>query len=138
MLEDDDQSGMASFLARLAGNGTAHFSKEDIAGFMESVGVKSPVDIRGLASFDFTVYQLPVPTDKPELLDRALRLLRDWAHDLSFDPAVVERERAATVLNFDAQSSAANADQFLAPFPGSRYAERPPFGKKRERRALPA
>ena len=83
-----------------------------------------------MASFDFTVYQLSVPTDKPELLDRALRLLRDWAHDLSFDPAVVERERAATVLNFDAQSSAANADQLLAPFPGSRYAERPPFGKK--------
>ena len=130
VLEDDDQLGMASFLVRMARNGTAHFSKQDIAGFMESLGVKSPVGIRGSASFDYTVYELPVPTDKPEVLDRAFRLLRDWAHDVSFDPAVVERERTAAVEDFEAQSSAADAAQLLAPFRGSRYAERPRFGKR--------
>ncbi len=28
---------------------------------------------------------LQVPTDKPELLDKAFLVLEDWAHNLSFD-----------------------------------------------------
>ena len=37
--------------------------------------------------------QLEVPTDKPDVLDKAFLILEDWAHNVSFDPAEIDKER---------------------------------------------
>src|SRR5437879_2927152 len=81
----------------MAFNGTKHFPKNEIISFMESLGMRFGADVNAYTSFDETVYMLTVPTDKPEMMDRALLILEDWAHNLSFDPPEVEKERGVVM-----------------------------------------
>ena len=39
VLEDDDQRGLAHFVEHMSFNGTLHFPKQDVAGFMQSLGM---------------------------------------------------------------------------------------------------
>ena len=50
--------------------------------FLESLGMRFGADVNAYTSFDETVYMLQVPTDKPEMLDKALLILEDWAHNV--------------------------------------------------------
>src|SRR5215218_3412466 len=84
ILEDDDQLGLAHFVEHMAFNGTKNFPKHELIEFMESLGMRFGADINAYTSFDETVYMLTVPTDKPAVLDRALLILEDWAHNVSF------------------------------------------------------
>ena len=77
----------------MAFNGTKNFPKSDIVTFMESIGMRFGPSVNAFTSFDETVYMLQVPTDKPEVLDRSLLILEDWAHNVSFDPAEIDKER---------------------------------------------
>ena len=40
---------------------------------------------------------LQVPTDKPDVLDKALLILEDWAHNVSFDDAEIDKERGVII-----------------------------------------
>src|SRR5215471_14735785 len=64
ILEDDDQQGLAHLVEHMAFNGTAHFPKNEIISFMESLGMRFGADVNAYTSFDETVYMLTVPTDK--------------------------------------------------------------------------
>jgi zinc protease len=66
VLEDDDQLGLAHMLEHMAFNGTAHFQKQEIVSFMESIGMRFGPSLNAFTSFDETVYMLTVPTDKAE------------------------------------------------------------------------
>ena len=72
VLEDDDQLGLAHMLEHMAFNGTAHFPKQEIVSFMESIGMRFGPSLNAFTSFDETVYMLTVPTDKPEIMEKAL------------------------------------------------------------------
>ena len=48
-------------------------------------------------SFDETVYQLQIPTDNPAVIDRSLLILEDWAHNVSFEPAEIDKERGVVL-----------------------------------------
>src|SRR6266571_1797113 len=93
VLEDDDQQGLAHFVEHMAFNGTEHFPKNEIVKFIESLGMRFGADLNAYTSFDETVYMLTVPTDKPEVMDKALLVLEDWAHNVSFDPVEIDKER---------------------------------------------
>jgi len=93
ILEDDDQQGLAHFVEHMAFNGTQHFPKQAIISFIESLGMRFGADLNAYTSFDETVYMLQVPTDKPETIDRALLVLEDWAHNVTFDPVEIDKER---------------------------------------------
>src|SRR5205814_1359187 len=97
ILEDDDQQGLAHLVEHMAFNGTQHFPKHDLIEFIESLGMRFGPDLNAYTSFDETVYMLQVPTDKPETMDRALLILEDWAHSISFDSAEIERERGVVM-----------------------------------------
>src|SRR5437016_7203841 len=90
ILEDDDQQGLAHLVEHMAFDGTTHFPKKEIISFMESLGMRFGADVNAFTSFDQTVYMLSVPTDKPEVMEKALLVLEDWAHNLSFDPAEID------------------------------------------------
>src|SRR6186997_1977350 len=90
ILEDNDQLGLAHFVEHMAFNGTKHFPKQDIAAFMQSIGMRFGPSVNAVTSFDETVYALQVPTDKLEILDRAFLILSDWAQSVTFDPVEVE------------------------------------------------
>src|SRR5262245_57541404 len=93
ILEDRDQSGLAHFVEHMAFNGTKHFPKQETVKFLESIGMRFGPSVNAFTSFDETVYMLEVPTDKPEVLDKAFLILEDWAHNVSFDDAEIDKER---------------------------------------------
>lgn len=133
ILEDDDQQGLAHFTEHMAFNGSKHFKKNDLVSFLESIGVKFGADLNAYTSFDETVYILPIPTDKPSNLDKAIMVLADWANGLSFDHTEIDRERGVVLEEARLGKGADDRlKKLIIPktLYGSRYAERMPIGKE--------
>jgi zinc protease len=132
ILEDDDQQGLAHFAEHMAFNGTQHFPKHEVVSFLESLGMRFGADLNAYTSFDETVYMLTVPTDKPETMDRAFLILEDWAHNVTFDPAEVDKERGVVMEEWRVRRGAGARMQdkvFPIWLKGSRYPDRIPIGK---------
>src|SRR5207244_8642274 len=72
-----------------------------------------------------------IPTQNPAVIDRALLALEDWAHNVTFDPTEIDKERGVILeewrLGLGADERISNA-QFPLLLKGSRYAERLPIG----------
>lgn len=132
VLEDDDQLGLAHFVEHMAFNGTKNFPKHELIAFIESLGMRFGAHLNAYTSFDETVYMLHVPTDKPGALERAFKVLEDWAHNVTFDPAEIEKERGVVLEEWRARRGAGTRTAeklFPIMFKGSRYANRLPIGK---------
>jgi zinc protease len=132
VLEEDDQQGLAHFVEHMAFNGTEHFPKSAIISFIESLGMRFGADLNAYTSFDQTVYILQVPTDKPEVMDKALQVLEDWAHNVSFESTEIEKERGVVMEEWRLRRGAGmrTLDKlFPILLNGSRYADRIPIGK---------
>jgi zinc protease len=131
VLEDDDQRGLAHFVEHMAFNGTQHFPKQSIIAFMQGIGMRFGAHVNARTGFDETIYQLQIPTSSPEILDRALLALEDWAQNVSFDADEIERERGVILeewrLGLGAASRIQDA-QLPVLLGGSRYALRSPIG----------
>ncbi|NJO91466.1 MAG: insulinase family protein, partial [Chloroflexia bacterium] len=84
-------------------------------------------------SFDETVYMLQLPTDKPDLFNKGLLVLEDWAHNVALEDEEIEKERGVIIEEWRL-GLGANERMRQKYFPvllkGSRYAERLPIGKK--------
>src|SRR6185436_13834289 len=93
VLEDEDQRGLAHFVEHMSFNGTLHFPGQDIPNFMQSLGVRFGAHVNAHTSFDETVYELQIPTGNAAVIDRSLLILEDWAHNVSFDPVEIDKER---------------------------------------------
>jgi zinc protease len=131
ILEERDQSGLAHFVEHMAFNGTKHFPKQETVKFLESIGMRFGPSVNAFTSFDETVYMLEVPTDKPDVLDKAFLILEDWAHNVSFDDAEIDKERGVITEEWRLRRGAGarmQDKQFPILFKGSRYAERLPIG----------
>jgi zinc protease len=132
ILEEDDQQGLAHFVEHMAFNGTRHFPKQETIAFLQSLGMRFGADVNAYTSFDETVFMLTVPTDTPGTLDRAMLILEDWAHDVTFDPADIDKERGVITEEWRLRRGAGARiqDRMLpALLNGSRYADRIPIGK---------
>src|SRR5579864_6774491 len=93
VLEDDDQRGLAHFVEHMQFEGTRHFPGQGITEFLGALGLSLGADANAATSFDETQYALRVPTDVPNVLDRALTVLEDWAGAATFDQTGIERQR---------------------------------------------
>jgi zinc protease len=132
VLEDDDQQGLAHFVEHMAFNGTKNFPKLNIVAFMESIGMRFGPSVNAFTSFDETVYQLQIPTDKREVVERALLILDDWARNVTFDPVEVDKERGVIIEEWRLRRGAGarlQEKQFPVLLANSRYASRMPIGK---------
>ncbi|UXP32950.1 insulinase family protein [Reichenbachiella agarivorans] len=133
ILEDQDQLGLAHFTEHMAFNGSKHFDKNELVSYLQSVGVKFGAHLNAYTSFDETVYILPIPSDDEQILEKGLTILEDWAGNLSFDQAELDKERGVVIEEWRL-GQGANArmlEEYLPViFKGSKYAERLPIGKK--------
>src|ERR1700709_1138138 len=68
VLESDDQRGLAHFMEHMSFNGTTHFPKNELVNYLQKAGVRFGADINAYTGFDETVYQLPLPSDNPEIV----------------------------------------------------------------------
>jgi len=133
ILEDDDQQGLAHFTEHMAFNGSKHFEKNGLINYLQTVGVKFGVNLNAYTSFDETVYRILIPTQKPQVVDSAFLVLEDWAHNLSFDPQEVEKERGIILEEWRIGRGAAQRFRdiyYPVLFWGSQYGKRMPIGQK--------
>ncbi|HEU4732377.1 MAG TPA: insulinase family protein [Kofleriaceae bacterium] len=129
--EDDDQRGLAHFDEHMAFNGTRRFPKAEIVNYLEKIGMRFGADLNARTGFDDTVYELEVPTDNKAFLDKGFDILHDWAGDVTYDPAEVDKERGVVKEEWRLGRGAAQRifdKQAPVLFKGTRYAVRLPIG----------
>ena len=131
ILETDDQRGLAHFMEHMSFNGTKHFPKNELVDYLQKSGVRFGADLNAYTSFDETVYQLPIASDKPELVQGGLQVMRDWAQEALLDPVEIDKERGV-VLEEKRLGKGASERMRRVYFPmimnHSRYADRMPIG----------
>ncbi|WP_026897174.1 M16 family metallopeptidase [Daejeonella oryzae] len=131
ILETDEQQGLAHFLEHMSFNGTKNFPKNDLVNYLQKAGVRFGADLNAYTSFDETVYQLPIPTDDPEVFKNGLQIMRDWAQDVTLEESEIDKERGVVIeekrLGKGAQQRM--QDKYLPMlFNNSRYSSRLPIG----------
>ena len=132
VLETDEQQGLAHFMEHMNFNGTKHFKRNDLVGYLQSIGVEFGADLNAYTAFDQTVYILPIPTDKPGNLEKGFQIIEDWAHNALLKDADIDAERGV-VLEESRLDKGADRRMLEQYFPrilsGSKYAQRLPIGK---------
>src|SRR2546428_5125939 len=116
----------------MAFNGSAHFKPGELVSYFESIGARLGPHVNAYTSFDQTVYMFDVPTDKPEVVEKALTALADVAGGLSLSQTDVDKERGVVIEEWRGGLGAGSRirdKQFPVLFYKSRYAERLPIGK---------
>jgi zinc protease len=131
IVEDDDQQGLAHMAEHMAFNGTTNFKKNDIISFLQDIGVGFGNDLNAYTGFDETVYILPIPTTKPENIEKGFQVLEDWAHNVTYKNEDIDGERPI-ILEESRLGKGAGDRMFRKLFPklykGSQYANRLPIG----------
>ncbi|MDP4277297.1 MAG: pitrilysin family protein, partial [Bacteroidota bacterium] len=133
ILEDDDQQGLAHFTEHMSFNGSKHFEKNELISYLQSVGVKFGSNLNAYTNFDETVYKLMIPTENAEVVDKAFYVLEDWAHNLTFDPKEIEKERGVILEEWRIGRGATQRFRdayYPVLFNNSQYGKRLPIGKK--------
>jgi len=131
VLEDEDQLGLPHFLGHMAFNGTERFEKQEIVDYLESIGVAFGREVNAYTSYDETVYMLQVPTDDPEIMETAVKILEDWARLITLDPEEMEKERPIIVEEWRLRRGAEarmRDEQYPVLLKDARYVERKPIG----------
>lgn len=132
ILETPDQLGLAHFMEHMNFNGLKHFQKNELVSYLQSIGVEFGADLNAYTSFDETVYILPIPTDKPDNLEKGFQIVEDWAHNALLTDKDINEERGV-VLEESRLGKGADDRMLKKYFPkyasGTLYAERLPIGK---------
>ncbi|MCX7908507.1 MAG: insulinase family protein [Ignavibacteria bacterium] len=98
--EDPNQNGLAHFCEHMAFNGTKNFPKQALIDYLESIGVKFGPELNAFTSWDETVYMLQIPTDSIEQFVKGFQVLEDWAHNVTFDPTEIDKERGVVIEEY--------------------------------------
>lgn len=131
ILETEEQKGLAHFLEHMNFNGTTNYPKNELVDYLQKTGVRFGADLNAYTSFDETVYQLPIPSDDPEIVNNGLQIMRDWAQEALLEEEEIEKERGVILEEKRLRSGAGQRmrDQYFARLlNNSRYADRMPIG----------
>ena len=131
LAEQADERGFAHFVEHLAINGTLHAPGSDLEQLQREVGLVLGPDANAATSQTFTSYLLEVPGASPDALERAVRILSDWASRTRFDAEAVRQARAEVLAEKRAgETPAGRLQQLLSErwLRGSPYADHAPIG----------
>lgn len=131
--EDDDQNGLAHLIEHMSFNGTKNFPGQALVKYLEGIGVRMGYELNAGTGRDNTNYILPIPLDKPEHLEKALLILRDWAGNALLTEKDIDEERGVLIEEWRLGRSAnfrIFGKQSKVIFSGSKYAERDIIGTK--------
>lgn len=141
ILETEEELGLAHFMEHMNFNGLKHFPKNELVDYLQRAGVRFGSDLNAYTGFDKTVYQLPIPSDDPELLKNGLQVLRDWAQDALLTDDEIDKERGVVLEEMRGGRGAGQRmrDQYLPiMLNNSRYSHRLPIGTERVIRNFPS
>jgi len=132
ILETDAQAGLAHFIEHMSFNGTKNFPKNTQLSYLEKCGVRFGADLNAYTGLEETVYELPIPTDDPQILQGGLRIVRDWAQEATLAPEDIDAERGVIIEEMRqrlGRGQRLQEKQFPMLLNGSRYARRMPIGE---------
>jgi zinc protease len=131
LAENADERGFAHLIEHLAFEGTLHSARSDLAQFQKELGITLGADANATTTHTSTNYLLEVSGDDAAVLDRAVRVLADWAKGVPFDPESVARARSEVLAEERASDNErARLQQRLNELwlTASAYAGRDPIG----------
>ncbi len=132
VLEKDNQQGLAHFLEHMNFNGSAHFQKNELVSYLQSIGVSFGADLNAYTGFDETVYILPIPTTDSNIVNKGFQIMEDWSHLALLTPKDIDEERNIVLEESRMRNGAQHRMiKKLLPnlFAGSVYADRLPIGQ---------
>jgi zinc protease len=130
--ETDGQQGLAHFVEHMCFNGTKNFPSNRIVDMLEEMGVRAGIDWNAGTGFDETIYNLKIPTDNVEWINRGFQIMEDWAHQVTLDDGEIDKERGVIVEEWREGLGAGErmqAKYIPVLLKGSKYADRIPIGK---------
>ena len=130
--EADDQQGLAHFLEHMAFNGTAHFKPGELISTLESTGARMGPHLNAYTSFDETVYQFELPSNREGIVEKGLQALADFGGGMLLAPAEIDKERGVVIEEWRGGLGAGSRlrdQQIPVLYYQSKYAERLPIGK---------
>ncbi|HOX91625.1 MAG TPA: insulinase family protein [Spirochaetales bacterium] len=140
-VERDDELGYAHFVEHMAFNGTKSFPENELVTYMRSIGMAFGAEVNAYTAREETLYSLEVPSRDSQTLATGLKILREWAQDISFDPVEVEKEKGV-ILEERRASLGPDGDALAREMPvllaGSRHALRDPIGTEESIRGATA
>ncbi len=131
IMEDKDQLGLAHVMEHMNFNGLAHFPKNEVVHYLQSIGVQFGADLNAYTSFDETVYILPIPSDDKKKVEQGFQIIADWSGAALLENEEIDKERGV-VLEESRLGKGADDRMMKKWLPeylnGSFYANRLPIG----------
>jgi zinc protease len=136
VLEEENERGLAHFVEHMAFNGTARFPESELINYLRSLGMRFGPEVNAYTAFDETVFGIEVPTELDgagikRIPSKALEVIDDWTHAITFAPADVDDERLVIMEEYRSSLGAMERIQRkMIPiiFRGSPYEDRLPIG----------
>ena len=132
--EAERESGAAHFVEHMAFNGSTNIPEGQLLPMLERLGLAFGADTNATTTVDYTTYKLQLPRTDDATVDTALKVMREMAGNLVFDPAAVDRERGIILSEAQVRNSPQRRqaiDFLAAALPGSRIG--PSVGADEER-----
>ena len=139
--ETDAQQGLAHFLEHMGFNGSRRFKPGELIATFESTGARLGPHVNAQTGFDDTIYMFQLPTDKPEIVEKGMQALADFAGGMTLDPKEIDKERGVVIEEWRSGLGAGSRlrdQQIPVLFHGSKYADRLPIGKPEVLKSFPA
>lgn len=139
--ETDEENGAAHFVEHMAFNGSTGIPEGQLLPMLERLGLSFGADTNAETGLDYTTYKLQLPRTDDETVGTALKVIREMAGELTFDPAAVDRERGIILNEAQVRNDPGRrriADYLRAALPGSRVGERVRADEERTRNISPA
>ncbi|MDR0403509.1 MAG: insulinase family protein [Treponema sp.] len=146
VLENEDERGLAHFIEHMAFNGTENFPEAELVNYLRSLGMRFGPEVNAYTSYDQTVFGIETPTESGEdgvkrIPEKALAILDDWTHAITFAPKDVDDERAVILEELRSRLGATERvgeKMMQVILRGSRYVHRLPIGLPEVIRNAPA
>ena len=125
--EAEGESHAAHFVEHMAFNGSTNIPEGQLLPILERLGLAFGADTNATTALDFTTYKLQLPRTDDATVDTALKVMREMAGNLIFDPAAVDRERGIILSEAQVRNNPQRrllSDYLDAALPGSRLGTR--------------
>ncbi len=105
--ESEETKGISHFIEHMVFNGSRHFERGKLIPAMQNLGLGFGGDANAYTSLLHTVYMLDLPNLKPETVEFALTIMRDFADGATLTDDAIEHERGIIVSELKARDSQA-------------------------------
>ncbi len=139
--ESPETRGISHFIEHMVFNGSRHFKRGELIPTMQNLGLGFGGDANACTTMENTLYMLDLPNLRPETVDFAFTILRDFADGAALADEDIERERGIIVSELKARDSAAyraGLETMACFVGGTRVVEYQPIGTEDVIRNCPA